>query len=55
MSTSSLGGEAANLHIVWEVEANGREKILEAKDRRARRINEARYLARVEIDRFREV
>lgn len=55
MSTSSLGDEAANFYAVWEVEANGRSKIMEAKERRMKRIQEARYLAQIEIERFREV
>ncbi|KAK6730074.1 hypothetical protein RB195_006870 [Necator americanus] len=54
MSTSSLGDEAANFNIVWEVEANGKTKILEAKERRMRRIQEAHYLAQIETERYRE-
>ncbi|RCN39217.1 vacuolar (H+)-ATPase G subunit [Ancylostoma caninum] len=54
MSTASLGDEAANFYSVWEVEANGRSKIMEAKERRMRRIKEAHFLAQAEIERFRE-
>ncbi|EYC04663.1 hypothetical protein Y032_0086g1913 [Ancylostoma ceylanicum] len=54
MSTSSLGDEAGDLYAVWEVEAKGRSKIMEAKDRRRRRIKEAHYLAMKEIQRFKE-
>ncbi|VDO18882.1 unnamed protein product [Heligmosomoides polygyrus] len=39
---------------VWEVEAAGRTKILEAKDRRLRLIEEARYQAQVELEQFRK-
>ncbi|KIH61841.1 vacuolar (H+)-ATPase G subunit [Ancylostoma duodenale] len=54
MSTASLGDEAANFYSVWEVEANGRSKIMEAQERRKRRIKEARSLAQAEIERFRQ-
>lgn len=55
MSCSSFGDEAANFMSVWEVEAAGRTKILEAKDRRLRLIEEARYQAQVELEQFRKV
>ncbi|KIH61842.1 vacuolar (H+)-ATPase G subunit [Ancylostoma duodenale] len=54
MSTASLGDEAANFYSVWEVEAYGRSKIMEAQERRKRRIKEAHSLAQVEIERFRQ-
>ncbi|VDM76430.1 unnamed protein product [Strongylus vulgaris] len=54
MSTSSLGDQAVLLNEVWEVEAKGRAKIMEAKDRRMERIREAHRLAQVEIESFRE-
>ncbi|VDN22662.1 unnamed protein product [Cylicostephanus goldi] len=55
MSTSSLDDQAAQLNEVWEVEAKGRAKILEANDRRRKRLREAQLLAQSEIDRFKEV
>ncbi|CAJ0595012.1 unnamed protein product [Cylicocyclus nassatus] len=54
MSTSSLDDQAAQLNEVWEAEAKGRAKILEANGRRRKRIQEARLLAQSEIDRFKE-
>ncbi|WKX90689.1 hypothetical protein Q1695_009495 [Nippostrongylus brasiliensis] len=54
MSCSSFGDEAQNFQSVWEVEAAGRNKILEAKERRAKRIAEARYEAQLELEKFRQ-
>ncbi|KAK5966036.1 hypothetical protein GCK32_007140, partial [Trichostrongylus colubriformis] len=54
MSCASFGDEAPNFMMVWEVEAAGRMKIVEAKERRLQRIKEAKYQALVEIEEFRE-
>ncbi|KJH51143.1 vacuolar (H+)-ATPase G subunit [Dictyocaulus viviparus] len=54
MSCSSLRGQAAYFNPIWEAEANGESKIIEATKRRIRRKREARYLAYAEIEQFRE-